>query len=280
LIACFTVSFLCFNSAKADDGFVDSPLVDAKYEELKSKIIAASKVLETGDFDAFVTSLPGWDANKKGTIDFLTLANEKRRVLPEKLGEPLSCVELVREEMCGTSFCQLCFAERFTSGLVFWRIIYYRGEDGWQPKHLHFNNGEFGLQVSPSTKAKLDERPREIAESIMKDIVSDKVSEVTAALEKATPPESKVQLQRIALTVQLEAINGNVSLNDYELTKTETAGPSLVRYYFVSRRKNQGHHVQLTFYRSKEDWMLTGWAWSNEAQPTFVARDESSLSVR
>ena len=100
------------------------------------------------------------------------------------------------------------------------------------------------------------------------------------SLPNITASAKGTDRQRVALAVQLDAINGNPPLNDYELIKSETTGPNLVRFHYVIRRKTQGHHVHLTFYISKEEWKSIGWTWSNEGPPVFVAREGTELQSR
>lgn len=258
---------------------------DSNYEELKAKVVSASKFLEEGNLDGFVNALPG--TNTKGTemANFLKTAKGARLALPESVGAPVFRVALIREETSGTSFCQFSIEECYTNEMVLWRLVYYRGENGWQLRHIHFNPGEIGLQVSPMTTAILDKTPNETADAIMRDLCSDKVAEGFQTLTKDSHPNIAVSAkgtdaQRIALSVQLDAINGNPPLNDYELIKTETTGPHLVRFHYVIRRKKQGHHVQLTFYKSKEEWKSIGWNWSNEGPPVFVARESTESQTR
>jgi hypothetical protein len=258
---------------------------DSSYEELKAKVVSASKILEEGNLDGFVNALPGTQLAGTEMMDFLKKAKGTRLALPESVGAPLFRVALIREENSGTSFCQFSIEECYTNEMTLWRLVYYRGENGWQLRHIHFNPGEIGLQVSPKTTAILDKNPEETANTIMRELCSDKVVEGLEALTKDSHPNiaasaKGTDAQKIALSVQLDALNGNPPLNDFELIKTETTGPHLVRFHYIIRRKKQGHHVQLTFYKSKEEWKAIRWNWSNEGPPFFVAREGGESQTR
>ena len=283
MVTCsFVLTLALTNRSGAADNSNDLP---DDYEGLKAKVVSAMKFLEEGNLDGFVNALPGASTKGTETMNFLKTAKGARLALPESVGAPLLRVALIREETSGTSFCQFSIEEGYTNGMVLWRLVYYRGENGWQPRHIHFNPGEIGLQVSPATTAILDKKPQEIADAIMRDLCSDKVAEGMGTLAKDSLPNITASAkgtdgQRVALAVQLDAINGNPPLNDYELIKTETTGPHLVRFHYIIRRKTQGHHVQLTFYKSKEEWKSIGWTWSNEGPPVFVAREGAELQSR
>ena len=258
---------------------------DSRYEELKAKVVSASELLALGDLDGFVKGLPGVSPNDSKTADFIKTAKGARLALPESIGASISRVALIREESSGKSFYQFSIEEGYASGMVLWRLVYYRGENAWQLRHIHFNPGEAGLQDSPENTSKLDQAPKELADLVMQDFSRDNVVDGVARLVKSSHPKiaanaNGTDVQRIALTVQLDAINGNPSLNDYELIKTETTGPHLVRFQYIIRRKTQGHHVHLTFYKSDQEWKTTGWHYSNDGQPVFVARQGNESQSR
>ena len=169
--------------------------------------------------------------------------------------------------------------------MVIWRVVYYRTDDEWQLRQIHFDMPEKGLQVDSSNAASADSRPREIADAFMAQCSTDKIDDAMIyfkrnAVEGLVVTMGEQDLKRISLKIQLESVEGNTPTEDFQLVKTEPVGKDFIRYYFLNRRAKNAHRVQLTLYKGKENWRFFGWNWSNDAPIVFEAYDPTKVTLR
>lgn len=260
---------------------------DAKVTLLRSSVIAASSEhLAKSDIEGFYRNLPGNDFLKGEALDrFLDESKQKLQMVAQKYGPLLDDADLVREEVSGDCYRQFSLAQKFEKGMVFWRVVYYRTDDEWKLRHIHFDMPEKGLQVESSNAASADSRPREIADAFMAQCAADKIDDAMNyfkqnAVEGLAETMGEQGLKRISLKIQLESVEGNTATDNFQLVKTEMVGKDFVRYYYLNRRAKSAHHVQLTLYKGRENWKFYGWSWSNDAPIVFEAYDPTKISLR
>ena len=258
---------------------------DAKYTLLRSSIVAASSGhLAKSDIEGFYRNLPGNDCLKGEALDrFFEQTKQKLQMVAEKYGPLLEDADLVREEVSGDCYCQFSLAQKFEKGMIFWRVVYYRTDDEWKLRHIHFDMPEKGLQVGNAASA--DSRPRKIADAFMAQCATDKIDDAMIyfkqnAVEGLVETIGEQDLKRISLKIQLESVEGNTPTEDFQLVKTETVGKDFVRYFYLNRRAKSAHHIHLTLYKGKENWRFYGWSWSNDAPLVFEAYDPTKVTFR
>ena len=66
-------------------------------------------------------------------------AQNQAPVMASRFGAVLGH-ELIAEQRVGTSFLRRVYLQRFERHAIAWRIIYYRGADGWYVNNLNFSD--------------------------------------------------------------------------------------------------------------------------------------------
>ena len=248
-------------------------------EELRDKVVAAMKLYEQGEYEKTAKAMPPY-ANEVlqdfFPSNFDRSVKEFQQKVTAQLGPSLGSVTLIREESSGNYYYRITFADRFENGAMALQWVFYRTVKGWKVTTFNFAPLEQVLLADEQAAANLDPKSRAIAESIAKCFSEDRNGEAIDLVKKIGTPAMiatwpKHVSEQLEIKLKSETVAGNISLNEVELVKTESAGPMLTRYHYAIRRKNLAFHIQLTTYKSNDDWKVSGLTLSNDTPPTFVA---------
>ena len=183
----------------------------------------------------------------------------------------------MREEISGSSYCRLTFADRYTNGAMALQWVFYRTETDWKTTNFTYTPLDQILQADDPNVAAIEPEARVVPELIATEFSHDRNSDaILIAINQCTPNVaigfSEKAREQLNIKLKSESATGNTPLNQLDLLKTEAAGPSLVRLSYAIRRKQYPFYFQVIMYKGNDGWKAAAFNISSDTPPTFVAK--------
>lgn len=136
--ACLFAAVLLFSFPFLPTAHAAEPLADVEAVRLHAD--AGLNLIGKGRIAQGIRNLASaWPMPPAEIERLIEQAQSQAPVMASRFGAVLGH-ELIAEQRVGTSFVRRVYLQRFERHAIVWRIIYYRGADGWYVNNLNFSD--------------------------------------------------------------------------------------------------------------------------------------------